>query len=118
MANQFFSIGNAHAANWEIVREGKWDTNFHDIYFLNENVGWAVGSRGVIAHTEDGGLIWNRQRKVSNELLEDMDFVEHELGWVAGSAFDRNQSQGIILHTSDGGDNFQVQFKQASQNGI
>jgi len=47
-----------------------------------------------------------------------MDFVEHELGWVAGSAFDRNQSQGIILHTSDGGDNFQVQFKQASQNGI
>ncbi|MFQ6040118.1 MAG: WD40/YVTN/BNR-like repeat-containing protein [Candidatus Poribacteria bacterium] len=56
-----FSIGNAHAGNWEIVRKGRWDTNFHGIYFLNENVGWAVGSRSVIAHTEDGGRTWTKQ---------------------------------------------------------
>jgi photosystem II stability/assembly factor-like uncharacterized protein len=43
-----------------------WFPQFHDttkdlsyIYFINENTGWAVGFKGCIVNTTNGGEVWN-----------------------------------------------------------
>jgi len=33
-------------------------TNLHDVWFLDENTGWAVGSFGRLIETRDGGKTW------------------------------------------------------------
>lgn len=34
------------------------DANLNDVQFLGSKIGWAVGNRGVIRKTEDGGRTW------------------------------------------------------------
>ena len=34
-------------------------TNFHDVWFLDRNKGWAVGAFGRLAETRDGGRTWS-----------------------------------------------------------
>ena len=38
------------------------DAELTDVFFLDPDQGWAVGDRGVILHTEDGGRHWQVQR--------------------------------------------------------
>jgi photosystem II stability/assembly factor-like uncharacterized protein len=33
-------------------------TNFHDVWFVDRNTGWAVGAFGRLAETRDGGRTW------------------------------------------------------------
>src|SRR5260370_653841 len=35
------------------------DANLHDVQFVGSRNGWAVGDRGVIWHTSDGGESWS-----------------------------------------------------------
>ncbi|HKE58536.1 MAG TPA: hypothetical protein VKB46_17615, partial [Pyrinomonadaceae bacterium] len=32
----------------------------HSVFFLNQNRGWAVGSKGAMLITGDGGMTWAR----------------------------------------------------------
>jgi len=76
-----------------------------DVYFTDDQRGWAVGDRGVIWHTEDGGRHWRLQNAGVDCRLESVHFVDSKVGWVAGrqTAPYTHNSHGILLKTQDGG---------------
>ena len=45
---------------WEVSWKVK--ANLLDLFFIDGLRGWVVGDEGLIFHTEDGGLRWERQR--------------------------------------------------------
>lgn len=70
---------------------------FRDVFFIDENIGWASGLSGIIIKTIDGGANWSLLNSgVSNPLLG-IHFINASTGWLVGSG-------GTILKTNDGGD--------------
>ncbi len=70
-----------------------------DIFFVDENTGWIVGTNGSIYKTTDAGLNWTKQ--VSNVLsnLTEVVFADASTGWVGSTG-------GSVLKTIDGGENW------------
>ena len=67
----------------------------YSVAFTDENNGWAVGLKGAIIYTENGGDSWFPQSGGSNPLL-DVSFVDQNRGWTVGVGV-------TILHTVNGG---------------
>src|SRR6476660_7603126 len=44
-----------------ITRAFRNDATLNSLSFVNQSIGWAVGDRGVIWHTEDAGATWREQ---------------------------------------------------------
>ncbi|MBM79379.1 MAG: hypothetical protein CMJ78_02140 [Planctomycetaceae bacterium] len=81
------------------------DANLHDVQFLGQSVGWAVGDRGVIWNTQDGGRTWSLIPAPVDCALRKVCFLTNRIGWIAGggvSPFSR-VGYGVILATEDGG---------------
>ncbi len=84
-----------------------------NVFFINAQIGWAVGSNKTIIKTTNGGQSWAIQLVGSasscfNSVeydLKDVYFTDTNNGWAVGE-FPYNISTGIILHTSDGGQNW------------
>ncbi len=74
----------------------------YDIYFVDTLHGWAVGDRGTILHTSDGGANWQRQNSPADAPLRSVKFINHLQGWVVGG-------RGTILSTKDSGKTWQKQ---------
>lgn len=86
-----------------------------DIHFTDQDHGWVTSripyiEEGVadypISVTEDGGQTWNTET-VSTDLetppmISSIHFVDTEQGWMVGES-------GIILHSTDGGVNWEQQ---------
>jgi len=66
------------------------------VFFADENHGCAVGEKGVIITTEDGGAHWVKQNSTTDLPLYGVYFKTAELGWTVGD-------QGVLLCTRDGG---------------
>jgi len=87
----------------EVSDSDKKEKKFNDlqsIFFTDANNGWAVGSRGAILHTTDGGKNWNQESK-THQMLISVTFTDADNGWAVGV--------GTILHTTDGGKNWNTQ---------
>lgn len=80
---------------------------FNDVFFVDENTGWAVGEGDVhddilvIAKTTDGGITWTRQNvsNVQHHIPNSVFFVNADIGYVVGEA-------GMFLSTTNGGLNW------------
>jgi photosystem II stability/assembly factor-like uncharacterized protein len=91
----------------------RWDTSyvspdswFFGIKFINRDTGWAVGERGRIVATTNGGLTWIVQQAGGNPGDPDLysvDAVSSRLVWISGES-------GEILHTTNGGGITAVEF--------
>ena len=46
---------------WTEVQTDIWD-HIRSLYFVSDLEGWAVGDRGMIVHTSDGGQSWETQK--------------------------------------------------------
>lgn len=81
------------------------DATLHDVMFVDHEFGWAVGERGAIWHTIDGGKQWFRQRTPVDVGLGGVWFATRELGWAVGgkSLPYLPTSRGVVLRTIDGG---------------
>ncbi len=81
------------------------DATLYDVQFIDPDLGWAVGSSGVILHTRDGGESWSLQPSLVPYTLQDVCFVNSESGYVVGGWYepDTGLSRGLILRTSNGG---------------
>lgn len=81
------------------------DAELVDVCFVDAERGWAVGDRGVIWHTRDGGRRWQRQHSGVSCRLESVYFVDRQTGWAAGGYVQpyTHTSTGVLLHTRDGG---------------
>jgi len=60
------------------------------------NLAWATGFDGIILHSIDGGLTWEKQASGTTMALQGVYFLNPNLGWAVGWS-------GTILRTTDGG---------------
>ena len=80
----------------------------HAIYFLDQNRGWAVGSKGLLLATVDGGKTWQPKPRPTEDALRDVYFSGEQTGWLV---CERNlyelkaneQPRAYLMSTSDGG---------------
>ncbi|WP_278472793.1 YCF48-related protein [Gimesia maris] len=90
------------------------DANLHAVQFLGKNTGWAVGDRGVIRKTEDGGRTWQFVASPVDCPLKSICFLTNQIGWIAGggTAAHGHLNQGVLLFTKDGGQTWQELVQQ------
>lgn len=104
---------NGSKDSWERIELGT-DAEFRDIFFLDSQNGWIVGSAGIkvpggiLGRTRDGGKTWQYQsglipkrRKATSVDLNAVHFMTPLRGVIAAES-------GVILVTEDGGDNWET----------
>jgi photosystem II stability/assembly factor-like uncharacterized protein len=72
-----------------------------DVYFVDNLNGWAVGEKGIIVHTADGGQNWTTQRSGTSEILRAVFFIDARTGWAVGGL-----NTKTLLKTTDSGTNW------------
>jgi photosystem II stability/assembly factor-like uncharacterized protein len=80
----------------------------HSVFFLDQNRGWAVGSRGALLATEDGGRSWVARPRPSEAVLRDIYFSDARNGWVVceKNIYElktKDEPRAFLMKTSDGG---------------
>ncbi|MFN4110632.1 MAG: WD40/YVTN/BNR-like repeat-containing protein, partial [Ignavibacteria bacterium] len=90
-------------AQWRIAFSSTYPsgTTFQSIYFVNENVGWAVGSDGIILKTTDGGNSWTQQVSNTTSTLYFIQALDENNLFACGG--NRN-----FLKSTDGGNTWSV----------
>ena len=81
------------------------DAELTAVTFLDADRGWAVGDRGAIWHTRDGGRSWQAQNSGVGCRLEAVQFLDANNGWAVGGWTQpyTHQTHGVVLRTRDGG---------------
>ncbi len=81
------------------------DARLWDVCMADAEFGWAVGDRGTVWHTRDGGQIWRMQRTGVEASLRAVAFANREAGIAVGAKTDpyTHTSSAVILLTRDGG---------------
>ncbi|MEN8226163.1 MAG: YCF48-related protein [Bacteroidota bacterium] len=76
----------------------------YSVFFIDPNVGWAVGNAGLVLSTNDGGENWEVQNIDTDSTtgLYSVHFVDYLNGWTVGS-------NGKIFHTQNGGTSWEEQ---------
>ncbi len=99
------SVAQPVAAPAEYLR----DAELTDVCFVDPDRGWAVGDRGAIWHTEDGGRHWRPQSSPATCRLEVVNFVDDRNGWIGGGWTHPYTffSTGVVLRTFDGGQHWE-----------
>ncbi len=76
--------------DWEIVPGTNYNTLLNGIHFTDNNNGIAVGQKGTVLESKDGGKTWARTT-IGNDLTEsqihlnDVFFTDDLNGWVVGN---------------------------------
>lgn len=88
-----------------LTRAMRRDATLRDVTFSDSRHGWAVGDRGAIWHTRDGGHRWELQESGVSHRLNCVEFIDANVGWAAGGWTDpvTHVSRSLMLFTSDGG---------------
>ncbi|MGE3314163.1 MAG: YCF48-related protein [Planctomycetaceae bacterium] len=81
------------------------DANLHDVAFVGTEIGWAVGDRGTVWKTRDGGETWEFLKTPVDCSLKSVCFLSDRIGWAAGGGITpyTHLSFGVVLYTHDGG---------------
>ena len=69
----------------------------------------ALGERGVIAYSDNGGELWSQSVVPVSTMLTAMHFIDETQGWAVGHS-------GVVLHTRDAGETWTLQFDGNSAN--
>ena len=84
----------------------------HGVYFLDGQKGWAVGGRGALLKTEDGGRRWQLRPRPTEDSLRDVYFANEQTGWLVceRSIYELRTEQdqrSYLMRTNDGGETWQ-----------
>lgn len=107
---------NTASMKWDVKklsgREGLIAVNF-----LSSTHGWIVSHQGPLYKTTDGGETWQRVEveMPPDSYVTSAHFDDSYLGWVAvvrngPDYFDPQTDESWLMHTSDGGQSWQVQY--------
>lgn len=77
---------------WVAQNTGTSNISINSIYFVNKNIGYAVGKGGLILKTINGGNSWKIQYSGTTNDLYDMHFPDANTGYIVGA-------NGTILKT-------------------
>lgn len=103
----FFNLALNAQATWQTLPNSVSNVNnqrFDDVFFINQNVGWAAnGFYAAVYKTEDGGINWSEQLTEtdlgSSHYFRNIEFLNENIGFVG-------TLNGVVLKTIDGGDNW------------
>lgn len=86
------------------------DATLHDVQFVGNKTGWAVGDHGVIWHTTNGGQHWDLVPCPVECPLQTVCFLTDRVGWIAGGGVTPHThlSYGVVLFTDDAGQSWQI----------
>jgi len=81
----------------------------HAVFFLDQNHGWAVGSRGTLLETIDGGKNWQAKVQPTPDVLRDIYFIDDQNGWLLCEANvyelkSKEDPRTYLMQTRDGGE--------------
>jgi photosystem II stability/assembly factor-like uncharacterized protein len=106
----FTSSAFAQSGNWVRQPAGTmaW---LHSVFFLDQNRGWTVGSKGTVLQTADGGNTWNPRGASTNDVVRDIYFVDEKNGWlvVEVNVYElktKEEPRAYLMKTTDGGDHW------------
>ena len=98
----------AQAASWRRQKTGTlaW---LRAVFFVDERRGWAVGGKGALLATADGGQTWTPAKPPTEDNLRDAFFVDARTGWlVCEREFfklaTKEEPRSYLLKTTDGGE--------------
>ena len=81
----------------------------HAVFFVDQNRGWSVGSRGTLLATNDGGKSWRAKACPTGDVIRDVYFHDELSGWIV---CERNiyelksndEPRSYLMNTVDGGE--------------
>jgi photosystem II stability/assembly factor-like uncharacterized protein len=101
----------AQTAAWERQRTGTlaW---LHAVYFLDQNRGWAVGSKGTLLATNDGGKSWHQHSSSTQDVIRDIFFIDERNGWTVCEVNEyelkeKDDPRAYLMRTTDSGETWQ-----------
>ena len=71
-------------------------SRFNSVFFLNNKIGWTVGTEGKIFQTINGGKYWRNQKSGINSELTDIAFLDTREGYAVGE-------NGTLLYSNTAG---------------
>lgn len=86
------------------------DASLRDVEFLDAERGWAVGDRGLVLRTTNGGERWRQAKTPTDVRLDGVSFIDSDHGWAVGGRLRpyTHESRGVVLATSNGGRDWQA----------
>lgn len=83
--------------------------HFKRVIFRNEKSIWAVGSKGKIMGSADGGSTWVESKSPTTAELTDITFSEEKRGWIVGVQSNAGRFEKfVVLRTEDGGATWEI----------
>ena len=84
----------------------------HSVFFLDQNRGWVVGSKGNLLVTDDGGRSWRVKPRPSADVLRDIYFSDELNGWIVceRNVYDlktKQEPRTYLMNTTDGGEHWE-----------
>jgi photosystem II stability/assembly factor-like uncharacterized protein len=89
------------------------------VFFLDQNRGWAVGSRGTLLSTTSGGRSWQTESRPTEDTIRDIYFADEQNGWLVCEVniYElqwKDALRAYLMNTSDGGDH----WKRVNMRGV
>jgi len=83
----------------------------HSVFFVDESRGWAVGGKGALLATSDGGETWELRRRPVEDTLHEIVFTDANTGWIVCersifAPMAKGESVSYLLKSSDGGESW------------
>lgn len=98
----------ANTPGWQRQRLGTmaW---LHSVFFLDQDRGWIVGSKGTMLTTIDGGKTWQHKSSPTSDILRDIFFSDDKNGWLVceKNIYElkyKDEPRTYLMQTIDGGD--------------
>jgi photosystem II stability/assembly factor-like uncharacterized protein len=81
----------------------------HSVFFLDQNRGFVVGSRGTMLVTADGGQSWQLKRRPTPDTIKDIYFLDDRNGWIVCERNEyeprlKDEPRTYLMNTKDGGE--------------
>ena len=79
------------------------------VFFIDQNRGWAAGSKGTLLRTDDGGATWKEMPASTRDIVRDVFFIDDKNGWLVCevNAYELKTNEdprAYLMKTTDGGD--------------
>jgi len=94
-----FLLSFSSLSQWEWQNPLPQGNTLNDVFFLNQDMGWAVGELGIIIRTLDGGETYKVLKSNVQVNLNSVEFFSPQHGFVVGD-------NGTILETDNGGESW------------
>jgi photosystem II stability/assembly factor-like uncharacterized protein len=105
-----FCLPSSAQAAWAKQKSGSFAW-LHAVFFVDDARGWAVGGKGALLATKDGGAHWALRRPPTEDAMRDLVFTDAETGWALCERsmympMLKEEARTYLLKTTNGGESW------------